>query len=55
MLMQKKYMKQQFRTSTKRLCVILYAKYKNSDLNKVMENQFQHLTELEHNELINYY
>ena len=39
-------------TSTKILCVILYAKYEKSYLHKVMETQCQHLTVTQHNELI---
>ena len=39
-------------TATKRLRVILYAKYEKSDLHKVMETQCQHLTIIQHNELI---
>ena len=37
---------EQVRTSTKRLHAILDYKYKKADLNKVMENQCQHLTKL---------
>ena len=43
---------EQFRNSTKQLRVLLDAKYEKSDLNKVTENQFQHLTEVQHNELL---
>ena len=39
-------------TSTKRLPVILYTKYENVDLHKVMESQCQHLTMTKHNELL---
>ena len=39
-------------TSTKQLNVVLDDKYEKADLNKVMENQFQHLTETQYNELI---
>ena len=39
-------------TSTKILCVILYAKYENSYLHKVMETQCQHLTVTQRNELL---
>ena len=34
------------------LHVILDAKYETSDLNKVMENQCQYLTEVQRNELL---
>ena len=40
------------RTATKQLYVILYAKYEKSDLHKVMENQCQHLTMTQRNELL---
>ena len=40
------------RTSTKQLREILDAKYENADLNKVMKNQCQHLTETQSNGLI---
>ena len=43
------YELEQVRTSTKRLCVILDAKYENTDLNKVMKNKCQHLTETQRN------
>ena len=36
---------EQVRTSTNQLHEILDAKYKNSDLNKVIKYQYQHLTE----------
>ena len=39
-------------TDTKLLCVILDAKYEIADLHKVMENQFQHLTMTQCNELL---
>ena len=38
--------------STKQLRVILDNKYENEYLNKVMEKQCQHLTEVQWNELI---
>ena len=38
------YESEHVRTATKRLCVILDAKYGKSDLHQVMENQCQHLT-----------
>ena len=34
------------------MCVILYAKHEKSDLHKVMENQCQHLTMTQRNELL---
>ena len=37
---------------TKQLHVILDAKYKKTDLHKVMENQCQHLTMTQRNELL---
>ena len=40
------------RTDTKRLCVLLYAKYENSDLHKVVETQYQHLTVTQRNDLL---
>ena len=43
---------EQVRTSTKTLRVILDAKYKKADLNKVMKNQFQNLTETEFSVLL---
>ena len=43
---------EQVHNSTKQLCVILDAKYENAYLNKVMENQCQHFTEVKRNELI---
>ena len=42
----------QVRTSTTKLRTILDAKYEKSDLNKVKENQCQHLTEVQRNELL---
>ena len=36
----------------KRVSVILDAKYDKKKLKKVMENQFQHLTEAQRNELL---
>ena len=39
-------------TATKRLRVILDAKYEKADLHKVMENQCQNLTMTQHNELL---
>ena len=39
-------------TATKQLRLILYAKYKKSDLHKVKENQCQHLTMTQWNELL---
>ena len=41
------------RTDTKRLPILLDAKYKKEYLNKVMNNQCQHLTETQRNELLN--
>ena len=43
---------EQFRNSTKQLSAILDAKYEKAPLNMVMENQFQHLTEVQRNELL---
>ena len=43
---------EQVYTSTKKLRVILYAKYKNAYLNKAMENQWQHLKETQRNEFL---
>ena len=40
------------RTATKRLHVILYAKYEKADLYKVMENQCKHLTMTQNNEVL---
>ena len=46
------YKSEHFRTSTKQLRVILDAKYEKADLNKGMENQCQHMTEIQYNELL---
>ena len=46
------YKSKQVRTSTKRLGVILYAKYEKSYLNMFMKNQYQHLTEVQRTELL---
>ena len=46
------YESQHVRTATKRLRVILDAKYEKSDLHKVMENQCQHLTMTQRNEFL---
>ena len=46
------YESQHVRTATKRLRVILYARYKKLDLHKVMENQCQHSTMTQRNELL---
>ena len=43
---------EQVHTSTKQLHTISNAKYEKEDLNKVTENQFQHLTEVQCNELL---
>ena len=43
---------EQVHTSTKQLHTISDAKYEKEDLNKVMENQYQHLTEVQCNELL---
>ena len=43
---------EQVHTSTKRLCVILDAKYEKPDLNKVMKNQCQDLIEIQCHELL---
>ena len=43
---------EQVRTSTKRLRVILDAKYKKEYLHKVMKNKFQKLIETQRNELL---
>ena len=37
------------RTSTRRLLIILDAKNEKADLNKVMENQCQHMIEVQRN------
>ena len=44
---------EQFHTFTKGLNISLDSKYKKADLHKVMENQSQHLTEVQQNELLN--
>ena len=46
------YESEHVRTYTKQLCVILDDKYEKADFNKVIENQCQHLTEIQRNELI---
>ena len=46
------YYSDNVRTATKLLRVILDAKYEKENLNKVMENQCQHLTMTKRNELI---
>ena len=46
------YQSEHVRTATKRLRVILDAKYEKSDLHKFMENQCQHLKTTQHNELL---
>ena len=46
------YESQHVSTATKRLRVILDAKYEKSDLHKVMETQRQHLTRTQRNELL---
>ena len=43
------YESEHVRTATKRLRVILEAKYEKSDLHKVMETQCQHLTTTQRN------
>ena len=43
---------EKFHTSTKWLRTILDAKYEKVDLNKVIKNQFQHLTEEQLNKLL---
>ena len=43
---------EQVRTSTKRLHIILDAKYEKSDLNKVMKNQVRNLIETKNYELL---
>ena len=42
---------EQVRNSTKQLRTILYAKYKKSDLNKLMKNKCQNIFEEKRNEL----
>ena len=44
------YESEHIRTATKRLHVLLDAKYEKSDLHKVMENQCQHFTITQHND-----
>ena len=39
-------------TATKQLRIILETKYEKSDLHKLMENQYQHLTVTQRNEFI---
>ena len=46
------YESERVQTATKILRVILDAKYEKSDLHKVMENQCQHLTTTQRNELL---
>ena len=46
------YESQHVRTATKRLRVIFDSRYKKEDLHKVMENQCQHLTMTQCNELL---
>ena len=46
------YELEHFHTSTKLLHVIVYAEYKKADLQKVMENQCQHLTTTQRNKLL---
>ena len=46
------YESEHVRTATKRLRVILYSEYENSDLHKVMETQCQHLTMTQRNDLL---
>ena len=46
------YESKHIRTATKRLRVILDAKYEQSDLHKVLETQFQHLTITQSNYLL---
>ena len=43
---------EQVHSSTELLRVILDAKYEKSDLNKIMKNQCQHLTETQRNEFL---
>ena len=43
---------EQVHISTKQLRVSLYAEYEKEYFNKFMKNQFQHLTEAQHNELL---
>ena len=44
------YESEHVRTSIKQLRIILYAKYENSDLHKVMETQCQYLTLTQRND-----
>ena len=54
MLTQKTFMNlEQVRTASKILSVILDAKYKKENLNKVMNTQYQHQTETQRNEFLN--
>ena len=46
------YESEQVCNYTKRSHIILDDKYRKADLNKVMKNQCQHLTETQHNELM---
>ena len=46
------YKSEHVRTDAKRLLIILYAKYGDVDLHKVMETQCQHLTKTEHNDFL---
>ena len=46
------YESEHVRTVTKLLHIILYAKFEKASLHKVMENQFQHLTMTQRNELL---
>ena len=46
------YESEQVRTCTKLIRENLGAKHKKEYLNKIMENQFQHLTEVKRNELL---
>ena len=46
------YESEQFLTSTRRLRLILDAKYEKEYLNNVMEKQYKHLTEVQRNELL---
>ena len=46
------YESEHLRSATKRLHVILYAKYEKAYLHKVMETQCQHLTMTQRNELL---
>ena len=46
------YESEHVRTDTKQLRVFLDYKYKKTDLNKVMETQYQHLTMTQRNDLL---